>query len=744
MPTYSLFRRTAMKTKPLAPLVLLSAALAVPAPGEVYEVSTVGTSSTANAIQDALWVVATDDEPGEVVVPAGTYEISEPLRIYPNTTLTLDKKAVIRYKGAAGSVMLVGSHLDEDGRPCSGERCLHGGYTQCHDVVVQGGYWDRNSSAKELSQAFLFRHASGITIRNLSVVNASNHHFNLSGSKDVVVDNVYFSGQVRYTGDDASFWGERPRGDSSRYDAIEAIHLDYLDKIGEVGTWPLDGTPARDVLVTNCTFDAVFAGAGVHHLPSGDPARNICVADCYFYNLQSFAVYSFGVQGATIENNTVEGGAGLLFANHATVRAAFNDLSGSKQSGVFVSNGSTATIVGNTFANMVLRAVHICESSTASVMDNTIEKTGDNAILLTGCKKSVVDRNTVKNAGKTAVLAMDKTPLYARNNTIESPGTHGLATSGGSTLTASGNTIRSPGKNGFVLNGGSATLSKNKIFTPKLHGIFGESSAKVTATSNTIDSPTLCGFSFQSKARLTTSGKNVVKSPKRQGVLLTAAGASTISGVQVTGSGSDGIRVVKTAGCTVSKNTISGVKDKKAGIVMEQCRSGTVSGNTISNSTGHGIRIFGTKAVPSTVTVSKNNTTGAAGSFDIMLGEWSKKCKVVENTLGHNRFKIAPTGTGGNVYRPLGTTISAVIRKPKTQMVVKWKKQAQSQGYEIQYAAKSNFKGAKTKKASAKKTSGSIEGLAAKKKYWVRIRTYQTFDEKKYYSSWSAKKAVKP
>lgn len=85
-----------MKTKLLAPLVLLSAALAAPAPGAVYEVSTVGATSTATAIQDALWLVATDDEPGEVVVSAGTYEITEPLRIYPDTTLTLDKKAVIR------------------------------------------------------------------------------------------------------------------------------------------------------------------------------------------------------------------------------------------------------------------------------------------------------------------------------------------------------------------------------------------------------------------------------------------------------------------------------------------------------------------------------------------------------------------------------------------------------------------------------------------------------------------------
>ena len=177
-----------MKKKTLASFGIVALLSGIPAPGAVYNVE----PSNAQAVQDALWQVAVDGEPGEVVVPAGTYVVSEALRIYPGTTLTLDSEAVVLYRGAPSGVMLIGCHFDSKGWPCSGAGCTHGGYSQCHDVVVQGGFWNRNSSSDELSQAFLFRHASGIVIRDMEVANCSNHHFNLSGSEEVVVDNICF------------------------------------------------------------------------------------------------------------------------------------------------------------------------------------------------------------------------------------------------------------------------------------------------------------------------------------------------------------------------------------------------------------------------------------------------------------------------------------------------------------------------------------------------------------------------
>ena len=57
---------------------------------------------------------------------------------------------------------------------------------------------------------------------------------------------------------------------------------------------------------------------------------------------------------------------------------------------------------------------------------------------------------------------------------------------------------------------------------------------------------------------------------------------------------------------------------------------------------------------------------------------------------------------------------------------------------------KKNFKGAKTITIKGTKTvSKKVSKLKAKKKYYVRIRTFRTVNKVKYYSSWSKAKAIK-
>ena len=84
------------------------------------------------------------------------------------------------------------------------------------------------------------------------------------------------------------------------------------------------------------------------------------------------------------------------------------------------------------------------------------------------------------------------------------------------------------------------------------------------------------------------------------------------------------------------------------------------------------------------------------------------------------------------------------LTKGKKAFVVKWKKKSGVSGYQIQYAIKSNFKGAKTKTVKKASTvSAKIKKLKSKKKYYVRVRAYKTIKGKKYYSAWSKKKSVK-
>ena len=94
---------------------------------------------------------------------------------------------------------------------------------------------------------------------------------------------------------------------------------------------------------------------------------------------------------------------------------------------------------------------------------------------------------------------------------------------------------------------------------------------------------------------------------------------------------------------------------------------------------------------------------------------------------------------------PKSTSISK-LTSTKKGFTAKWKKQStQTSGYQIMYATNSKFTlGKKTTTVSNNKTtSKKITKLKAKKKYYVKVRTYKKAGSTKYYSSWSNVKSEK-
>ena len=126
-----------------------------------------------------------------------------------------------------------------------------------------------------------------------------------------------------------------------------------------------------------------------------------------------------------------------------------------------------------------------------------------------------------------------------------------------------------------------------------------------------------------------------------------------------------------------------------------------------------------------TVKYSKNTKVGTAKATVTFKGNYSGSLS--------KTFKI----------NPKNTKLSKVTAT-KNGFIAKWSKQtAQTTGYQLQYSTSKSFKNAKTKTVSGSKNTGrKITGLKAKKKYYVRVRTYKTVDGKKYYSKWSNAKSV--
>ena len=116
----------------------------------------------------------------------------------------------------------------------------------------------------------------------------------------------------------------------------------------------------------------------------------------------------------------------------------------------------------------------------------------------------------------------------------------------------------------------------------------------------------------------------------------------------------------------------------------------------------------------------------------------------------HVTLKGKYSGTKELTYEivPKGTKLTAKSGQKKA-FTVKWKRQKkQISGYQIQYGTKKNFSKAKTVTVKSKNTTKKkITGCAAKKTYYVRIRTYKNVKvngkTKKIASSWSKTVKVK-
>ena len=131
------------------------------------------------------------------------------------------------------------------------------------------------------------------------------------------------------------------------------------------------------------------------------------------------------------------------------------------------------------------------------------------------------------------------------------------------------------------------------------------------------------------------------------------------------------------------------------------------------------------KGTDYTVTYKNNKAVGTATATLTGKGKYTGTKKVT--------FKILPPKVALSKLKAGTKSFTAT-----------WKKGKANTGYQLQYALKKSFSGAKTVKvAKAGTTSATVTKLKSGKTYYVRIRAYKTVGRKNYYSAWSAVKRVK-
>ena len=212
--------------------------------------------------------------------------------------------------------------------------------------------------------------------------------------------------------------------------------------------------------------------------------------------------------------------------------------------------------------------------------------------------------------------------------------------------------------------------------------------------------------------------------------------------------------VIKTTGHTY-KQTVTPATIGKNGKIVKKCSAcgATVTSSiakisTVSLSAVNYTYNGGVKTPSVTVKDSKGRKLSNGRDYTVTYPRGRKNVGRYSVKI---RFKGNYSGTKTLTYNinPKGTSMSKVTAAKKS-FKAKWKKQStQTTGYQLQYSTSSKFKkGTKTVNISKNKTtSKSVGKLYAKKKYYVRVRTYKTvkFGGKniKLYSGWSKAKAVK-
>ena len=294
--------------------------------------------------------------------------------------------------------------------------------------------------------------------------------------------------------------------------------------------------------------------------------------------------------------------------------------------------------------------------------------------------------------------------------------------------------------NNTAVGAAGVKVTFNNIYTGS---IYGEFNIKPTGTSISSVTAKYCGFTVKWNQQPTqTSGYQIQYSTSSN---FTNAKTVTVSGKTATSKTIENLLPRKKYYVRVrTYKTVDGVK---------YCYSWSSAKNIITYTRPNSISLSTTsctyngKVKKPSVIVKDNGKTVSSKYYTVSYQSGRKNVGKYTVTI---KFKAPYSGTVKKTFtiKPKATSITKVTAGKK-KFTVKWKKQAtQTTGYQVQYATNSKFTSAKTVNVTSKNSiiSKTFSKLKAKKKYFVRVRTYKTVKvngkSTKIYSSWSKSKAV--
>lgn len=364
--------------------------------------------------------------------PAGTYYISNTLKIYSNTHLILHEDAVVyRMDSMIDKNML--RNADQNGK-----QNVTGGYDMSQNIIVEGGTWDGGNIEMATDSSVLLRidHAENVTIKDCFIKNVYNCHLiTYVGVKNGLITNCKLTG-FRYK-----------KGKEKDYNyAREAIQLEsaWTDNESDLSDsssfWAqgtvIDGTYCQQVSVTNNQVIDMPCGIGQHHFTKSGKYRNkdITISNNVFKCSSKMkycktAITCAGMNNLTVSGNTIEGPYrfGMRVEGATNVLIENNDLKKISRNGIVVAGGKKITIRKNTLKNIKNSGISLTGGQTDIVTNNSIDVAGSHGIFVGKCKVTSITANDVNDTKQNGLCISSGTITNVTNNTFKNSSKHGIS-----------------------------------------------------------------------------------------------------------------------------------------------------------------------------------------------------------------------------------------------------------------------------------------------------------------------------
>ncbi|WP_299540281.1 right-handed parallel beta-helix repeat-containing protein [uncultured Streptomyces sp.] len=431
---------------------------------DVREFGAVGDGVTDETVAFRAALAAARAVPGggaTLLVPAGAYALGESLVLGPGMSVRAYGARLTR---TGNTSALVKNYMA--GAPAVA------GYGGAGNIAVFGGEWDmRGSRYNSTCPAFVFTHADGFTVRDVTVLDVPEAHaIELNAVRRVRVVDCLFDGVYAAPG--------VPAVPNRR----EAVQITGATNSANLPAPEYDGTPCEDVLITGCVmrnssaanapYDAL---CGDHYVAGGTGAprplhRNIRVVGNRVESSSAYGIRATDWQQSLVADNTIDSpavagihvGSGSGNALH-DIAVTGNVIHGAGSGGAIVvtntgagrnssvlvrgnlvrgTNGETAiyvnrtdgaSVTGNTVAVSThpsggnCQGIQVQNSPDALITGNHVsDADGDGIGVDSDSAGALVAQNVVLRASRNGI-AVASSDVAVRDNRVSGAGTSGTA-----------------------------------------------------------------------------------------------------------------------------------------------------------------------------------------------------------------------------------------------------------------------------------------------------------------------------